>query len=906
MPDDLKEVTVIVEQLPFAVLRDFCAQTFKNIPHYVEKHPELYTNFDWVNLAFLRAFLKEIKFSLPDQPDVPNDASVNVKQEPIDIDCLPSPLATTSVLPSFQTIVDDNGQEILLLLDSDDESDDRTPAGAFIYSQDGSFDWEAGFGPDTDSHSTDTMPSSPTAVGTDFEMFIDDDDDEDLKLAGDGEEDSEEADSDDEIKSVNNAEIDDDGSESGASDIEFVDEEGEKEQCFVPADTVWLKADDVISEVLEPMRSYQLTARRLRVERIEKIIGWPSYIPVPRVSTAYIIDLSGPEHAHLKGSIAKLLAKHMVKHKCRAYRTIFTPEDPSIRQICIVYKVIPHCHPILPLSKPSETAKELYRNCVKSSGVVGVTLRSVEQAPSTRLLLQGKSLGEVHPGLLNRKQQQKILTEEKDKKFPKGREIEGLLAMYDEDQMRNVQDRYVHGVEITGRAKLIYTFNPVLLNLVHEANQFEGDGTFKRVEGQFDEFEMTVWSNAINSAVTIGRIYFTGKDRSAYNAMFNGLQKHVLKITGRPLRFHALQKDGNIRAVGTDMELAMIQGLADFLLTLNEPKYSGLQAPTPEEVISYVLRICVTHFKRGVLDLRGLINDKVITKDDFSKMMNVPFLESRNALDDFTEWVKLKRNKKLTAFTIYFTGLVRGCSKMSSDSWDLTNGTTNINEGMHSVTNKHTGIKKTLVEAVYLAREFDSQVAARLTLSMKTGILKNPSNSVYDRMSKNASRQSSTTRTKAEAKRLTNEIAERKKELQSLKKRRPRKSAPALSSSSGRVSSSSTSRSARNAAVPYPRPFLEETGKSSISSTSSGNFMQGSSSSGTNKNMFLGPSMGSGDPAQGSSKQNSDLFAQGEAMQYQTPVDDPMQGWIDGIFMPSASEIQALDVFFTENPDLLR
>lgn len=140
--------------------------------------------------------------------------------------------------------------------------------------------------------------------------MFDDDDDDDMKLCGMDQEES-----DDDIRSVDDAEMnddsDDDGSESGASDIEFVDEEGEKEPCYVPADTVWLKDDDVRSEVLEPMRSHQLTARRLRVERIEKIIGWPSYIPVPRVSTAYIIDLSGPDHAHLKGSIAKLLAKHV-------------------------------------------------------------------------------------------------------------------------------------------------------------------------------------------------------------------------------------------------------------------------------------------------------------------------------------------------------------------------------------------------------------------------------------------------------------------------------------------------------------------------------------------------------------------------------------------------------------------
>lgn len=56
-------------------------------------------------------------------------------------------------------------------------------------------------------------------------------------------------------------------------------------------------------------------------------------------------------------------------------------------------------------------------------------------------------------------------------------------------------------------------------------------------------------------------------------------------------------------------------------------------------------------FSRGVLDLRGLINDKVITQDDFKRMMNVPFLESQDALDEFTKWVKLKSNKKLTGLS---------------------------------------------------------------------------------------------------------------------------------------------------------------------------------------------------------------------------------------------------------------
>jgi galactose-1-phosphate uridylyltransferase len=80
--------------------------------------------------------------------------------------------------------------------------------------------------------------------------------------------------------------------------------------------------------------------------------------------------------------------------------------------------------------------------------------------------------------------------------------------------------------------------------------------------------------------------------------MVDGLLQYVQSLTKWPLRFKALQKDGKILAVGTDMELAELQAFGESLVTVNEPDHSGLINPTSEEVMKHVSRICITHCKR--------------------------------------------------------------------------------------------------------------------------------------------------------------------------------------------------------------------------------------------------------------------------------------------------------------------
>ena len=69
----------------------------------------------------------------------------------------------------------------------------------------------------------------------------------------------------------------------------------------------------------------------------------------------------------------------LVHHSCSAYRIIFVPEDPNIRKACVVPNhEEPHNHPILPPTKTPVAIKEIYRKCVNNSGIVGSSVRTVD------------------------------------------------------------------------------------------------------------------------------------------------------------------------------------------------------------------------------------------------------------------------------------------------------------------------------------------------------------------------------------------------------------------------------------------------------------------------------------------------------------------------------------------------
>ncbi|KAJ3821622.1 hypothetical protein F5880DRAFT_800238 [Lentinula raphanica] len=517
----------------------------------------------------------------------------------------------------------------------------------------------------------------------------------------------------------------------------------------------------------------------------------------------------------------------IVKIKCNAQRSIFYPEDRSIRQACIIYKIKPHDHPILPASKASLEVQDLFRRCVLASGLVGQTVRTVESASSTNLLLEGKPSSLIHPSLINRRQREKIMREEKAKRFPQGLGIAGVWSLYEDDSLKPVDERYVQRItsSLTG-GKLIFTLKPRLLSLIHSALAFEIDGTFKRVVGEFDEVEISIWHDGVSRAVTIGRVYITRKDVETYKCLFDQLQELCEYLTKKPLRFKALSRDGNLLALGTDMELAMIQGAGKSFLKTNEPDYSHIHTSDAEEIVKYFSRICLVHCKRGIQCF-----DTPELKAEYERIKNFMYLSSDAEIDEFTSWVNgLKNTEKTKAIKAWWkdklkpcilSGIIRCRSKMTDTAWAITPTTTNINETQHKFTNEHTQTKTSIVEAILLAYDLDTKVENEIYSSLEHGILKNPHNTNFHRMGRNLNRKASKIRKHAESvehDRTVQDIRDQiaraegtvkglKEDLRAKRKKHPQVRRPqrAESSSSGRVKmSASTKGKAREIAAPYP------------------------------------------------------------------------------------------------------
>lgn len=143
------------------------------------------------------------------------------------------------------------------------------------------------------------------------------------------------------------------------------------------------------------------------------------------------------------GTRAKLL-----RHRCSAARTIYVPEDPAVRMACVVPNhEKAHTHPILPATKTSTIIRETYKDCVRTAGVVGSSVRTVDNgkslpiytdfyafqfnlltispiAQSTHVLL-GTTPSLYAPTLQNNRVKQDIIRKVKKESYPYGTDIPG-------------------------------------------------------------------------------------------------------------------------------------------------------------------------------------------------------------------------------------------------------------------------------------------------------------------------------------------------------------------------------------------------------------------------------------------------------------------------------------------------
>ncbi|KAJ7484769.1 hypothetical protein B0H11DRAFT_2279492 [Mycena galericulata] len=474
-------------------------------------------------------------------------------------------------------------------------------------------------------------------------------------------------------------------------------------------------------------------------------------------------------HAHIVDG--KQVKSRILQYPCPARRSIYVPIDPTYRKALIVQNNTGHNHPMPPLTKASIAPKETYAKCVESSGIVGSTVAKVDNAPSTKLILNGKTPSLFSPALGSKRVKQEIVRSVKAKKYPNGLGLTGAFDLYMNHLTKPLPERYIHGyLTLPGGGVCIFTCVVYLLKLLDDpgVTAFDDDTTYKRVEGEMNEWEVTVFVKAVLRAASVVRAYINRASTDFFEQVFDELQRVKLMVTGKPIALKKFVPGGNLLVMNADMDGAQALGICRSVMKHNVPEYSGIPNDTPpEKVAPHFLKICWRHSKEPIHDFKSLVSTA-----DYNRLLDFVYIESKEALDEFSAFVKRLGVKKIQDWWAHKQNnewiipcLVKSQSLIPANVWDSTPSTTNTNEAQHHWTNSLTGTKLTLVEALEKAYVVDQNTADEIATAFRTGVLTNPHNEVTHRMARNSQRQSKIAQKARESQEQTTERQELEAQL---------------------------------------------------------------------------------------------------------------------------------------------
>ncbi|KAJ7348526.1 hypothetical protein DFH08DRAFT_959924 [Mycena albidolilacea] len=248
------------------------------------------------------------------------------------------------------------------------------------------------------------------------------------------------------------------------------------------------------------------------------------------------------------------------------------------------------------------------------------------------------------------------------------------------------------------------------------------------------------------AAVTVMRVWMEVHDRAAYKTVWEETQRLVLKLTKKQLKFKGLHKGGKILGLNSDMEATPLLGFADaFGATVDLEHVRSAVLADPQELLSFVLRICYSHFNRGI---PKLLNH---TSETRQRIFNLKYIKTREEVETFKAWIAtladpqgvLKRwweHKLMHRWLL--RGVIQCLPNIPLEQWNTMEATTNLGEAQHAWNNAQTGISMGIIESFKKYEELDIRRAEEIEVRKATGVSRTSRNEVTDRYANRTRRQS--------------------------------------------------------------------------------------------------------------------------------------------------------------------
>ncbi|KII84398.1 hypothetical protein PLICRDRAFT_179640 [Plicaturopsis crispa FD-325 SS-3] len=390
----------------------------------------------------------------------------------------------------------------------------------------------------------------------------------------------------------------------------------------------------------------------------------------------------------------------LIQRACKATITIYFPVDRADRRAIVLLEG-PHNHPMPASTKVSWDGKALYKNAVEAVGVTGATVVKVDSAQSTSNIVGGSDPSACDPALSRARAKRKIIQKVKATVAPHGNSVIGVQhRMLTDRESLPKEDLYIHKVDVD-HTTVVVTMLPALAARIHSAKYSLHDNTYKRLHGDWKEWEVVIWDDRLNMRLTIARIYCQNETRDAYRRMWSGLWNTIGAVTGEEVKFKFMHGTG-LRAILVDGNKPQAEACGDDLLSRNNPDISKYHGRDAMEILPFILRTCYIHFDRFLTKLSNAVDDATM-----KRVRGCIFLETAEELDAFKKFCEESPHKMLRDWysdkkhcSWFFPSLNQFFSKMSEEDWFLTPGHTNLNESAHPFTNQHTGINLSLLEGI--------------------------------------------------------------------------------------------------------------------------------------------------------------------------------------------------------------
>ncbi|KAJ7052354.1 hypothetical protein C8F01DRAFT_1332885 [Mycena amicta] len=397
-------------------------------------------------------------------------------------------------------------------------------------------------------------------------------------------------------------------------------------------------------------------------------------------------------------------AARLLERKCDTECLIFVPVRPPADtnhpdyyewlpeyafQAILVFR-IGHNHPEHPHSKPSAADEHLLEAAMDALGGENLTVQTllngkctvsrvkymlnIRLAQSTSTIYGGKQVSAASPAFTDVRKIRDRIAEHRKVEFPEGTGFKGVQHyMQTVERSRPVSERYIHAAMSKGDFNLVVTFHPLLAKFIHGVFALAIDFTFKRVEGEMDEWEVVGFSERFKTRVPFASFYCDKKTTAAFQQLF-------------------VEEKDSI------------------------------------EYVLYCLKTCVVHFQRNVDELHRLhqVPLPVVTK-----LKTILGARDQAAVDEWHHYCAAQTHSAVQNWYSnkidkpwYLPSINPFLSKIARDDYNLTPNTTNLAESAHAGTNAQTSTQLALLPGILRKYTRDNAQADELHRMMRSGIMR--------------------------------------------------------------------------------------------------------------------------------------------------------------------------------------